>query len=169
MTAPLVVDPTRDAADRALPAWPLAPDEDARVAALHSYGVLDQPRQEDLDAAVRLAAYVCGTPTAVVNLIDADRQWQAAAHGTEPGEVRRDESMCQHTVVGTEVVYTPDARSEAVFADNPFVTGSIAQVRLYASAPLVTSEGHAIGTVCAFAEQPGSLDDTQLALLRDIA
>jgi diguanylate cyclase (GGDEF)-like protein len=149
--------------------WPLPADEDARIAALHSYGVLDQPRQADLDAAVRLAAYVCGTSSAVVNLIDTDRQWQAAAHGVEPGEVARDEAMCQHTVLGTEVVYSPDARQEAVFADNPFVTGRIAQVRLYASAPLLTRDGHAIGTVCAYDEAAGTLDATQLDLLRDIA
>ena len=59
--------------------WPVPGDEEERVTALHAYGVLDQPRQADLDAAARLAAYVCGTPTAVVNLIDSARQWQAAA------------------------------------------------------------------------------------------
>lgn len=149
--------------------WPLPAGEEARIAALHSYGVLDQPRQADLDAAARLAAYVCGTSSAVVNLIDADRQWQAAAHGVEPGEVARDEAMCQHTVLGTEVVYSPDARQEEVFADNPFVTGRLGRVRLYASAPLLTGEGHAIGTVCAYDEAEGTLDATQLGLLRDIA
>ena len=131
--------------------------------------MLDQPRQGDLDAAARLAAYVCGTPTAVVNLIDADRQWQAAAHGTEPVEVPRGDAMCQHTVLGTEVVYTPDASAEALFVDNPFVTGRTASVRLYASAPLLTRDGHAVGTVCAFDERPGALDSVQLGLLRDVA
>jgi diguanylate cyclase (GGDEF)-like protein len=77
--------------------------------------------------------------------------------------------MCQHTVLGTEVVYTPDARADAVLADNPFVTGRIASVRLYASAPLLTRDGHAIGTVCAFDEESRELDPTQLALLRDVA
>ena len=59
--------------------WAVPGDEEERVTALHAYGVLDQPRQADLDAAARLAAYVCGTPTAVVNLIDSARQWQATA------------------------------------------------------------------------------------------
>ena len=149
--------------------WPVPRDEEERVTALHAYGVLDQPRQADLDAAARLAAYVCGTPTAVVNLIDSTRQWQAAAHGTQPGEVAREDSMCQHTVLGTEVVYTPDARRDALYDDNPFVTGRFAKIRLYASAPLLTRDGHAIGTVCAFDSQPGTLDATQLALLSDVA
>ncbi len=158
-----------DGLDGAPAPWPLPDDEAARVAALHSLGVLDQPRQPDLDAAARLAAYVCGTATAVVNLIDSARQWQAAAYGCEPGEVRRDESMCQHTVLGSEVRYAPDAREDALYADSPFVTGRIGQVRLYASAPLLTRDGHAIGSVCAFDDRAGRLDATQLGLLRDIA
>ena len=169
MTAPLL-DPADDAAlEPAVAAWPVPDDEEARVGALHAFGVLDQPRQADLDVAARLAAYVCGTPTAVVNLIDSARQWQAAAYGVEPGEVAREDSMCQHTVLGTDVVYMPDARAEAVFEGSPFVTGQLAAVRLYASAPLLTRDGHAIGTVCAYDERVGRLDETQLGLLRDIA
>jgi diguanylate cyclase (GGDEF)-like protein len=167
MTAP-VLDPADLPADDR-PAPPVPEDESARIAALQAYRVLDQPRQADLDAAVRLAAYVCGTPTAAINLIDTDRQWQAAVHGAEPVEVPRVDSMCQHTVLGTEVVYTSDASAEALFADNPFVTGRIARTKLYASAPLLTYDGHAIGTVCAYADAPGRLDSVQLELLRDIA
>jgi diguanylate cyclase (GGDEF)-like protein len=156
--------------DHTEPAYPLPADEAGRLAALRSFGVLDQPRQADLDAAARLAAYVCGTPTAVVNLIDADRQWQAAAHGTEPGEASREDSMCAHVVTGTEVVHVADARDDARFAASPFVTGATATVRLYASAPLLTGEGHAIGTVCAYDEQrAGQLTETQVGLLRDVA
>lgn len=170
MTAPVLDgDPADTTAPTAQLPWPVPADETERVLALRELGVLDQPRQADLDAAARLAAYVCGTPTAVVNLIDSDRQWQAAAYGAEPGEVPRGDAMCQHTVLGTEVVYTPDATTSPVLADNPFVTGRIAKVRLYASAPLVTRDGHAIGTVCAFDEQPGELGETQLSLLDDIA
>ncbi len=148
---------------------PVAEDEARRVAALHALGVLDQPRQADLDAAARLAAYVCRTPTAAVNLIDGIRQWQAAAYGMEPGEVDRRDALGEHTITGTDVVYTPDARSEPRFADNPFVTGRLGQVRLYASAPLVTREGLSIGTVCVYDEASRELDATQLGLLRDIA
>jgi diguanylate cyclase (GGDEF)-like protein len=168
MTAP-VLD-SRDLPEGERPAaWPVPQEEAARVAALHGFGVLDQPRQADLAAAARLAAFVCGTPTAGINLIDSDRQWQAAAHGVEPGEVSRGDAMCQHTVLGSEVVYTPDARTEPLFADNPLVTGRLGRVRLYASAPLLTPDGHAVGTVCAYDESAGTLDASQLGLLRDVA
>ncbi len=173
MTAPLVHSTTDDSSGSGVPAarwaWPVPDDEGQRIAALHAYGVLDQPRQPDLDALARLAAYVCGTPTATVNLIDSDRQWQAAAHGVEPAETARGDALCQHTVLASDVVYTPDASSHRVFADNPFVTGRLGTVRLYASVPLVTHDGHAIGTVCAYDSTSRELDQTQLALLRDVA
>jgi diguanylate cyclase (GGDEF)-like protein len=149
--------------------WPVPERDDARVAALHAYGVLGQPTAPDLDAAARLAAYVCGVPTAVINLLDTNRQWQAAAHGAERGEVSREASLCAHVVTGTQVVYTPDASQDPRFAPSPLVVGPLGRIRLFASAPLLTRDGLAIGTVSAFDEVVGTLTDQQLDLLRDVA
>jgi diguanylate cyclase (GGDEF)-like protein len=141
----------------------------ARVAALHAFGVLGQPPAPDLDAAARLAAYICGVPTAAINLIDNDRQWQAAAFGFERGEVARDASLCAAVVTGTDVVYTPDASQDHRFAASPLVAGPIGAVRLYASAPLLTRDGLAIGTVAVFDDVAGVLSAQQLELLSDVA
>jgi diguanylate cyclase (GGDEF)-like protein len=149
--------------------FPMPERDDARVAALHAYGVLDQPPAPDLDAAVRLAAYVCGAPTAAINLIDADRQWQAATYGAERGEIAREASLCAHVVTGTEVVHTSDASQDPRFADSPLVVGPLGAVRLYASAPLLTRDGFAIGTVSASDALVGALSEQQLALLSDVA
>ena len=68
-------------------------DDEARGAALHRYGILDRPPTADLEAITRLATFVAGSSIAVINLIDRDRQWQAAATGMTPGEVPRSSSM----------------------------------------------------------------------------
>lgn len=158
------------ATDRA--AYPLdAQTELARLGALHGYGLLDQPRQEELDALARIAAYVCGTPTAVVNLLDADRQWQAAAHGCPTGQVPREASMCARTVLAPDapdVTFVPDASLDPRFEDNPFVTGAVGEVRLYASVPLRAPGGHVLGSLCAFDSRPGELSAEQLDLLQDL-
>jgi diguanylate cyclase (GGDEF)-like protein len=151
------------------PRWPVPEHEDARIAALYAYGILGQPPAPDLDAAARLAAYVCAVPTAAINLIDTDRQWQAAAYGVERGSVARETSLCAHVVTGTAVVYTPDAAEDPRFAASALVAGPVAGVRLYASAPLLTREGLAIGTVSVFDEVAGRLSDQQLFLLTDLA
>ncbi|MGZ4610530.1 MAG: diguanylate cyclase domain-containing protein [Actinomycetes bacterium] len=150
--------------------WPVPAHEDRRVAALRGYGVLDQPQaQPDLDAAVRLAAYVCGVPTAAINLIDADRQWQAAAFGAAPAEAPREAALCAWAVTGTDVVHVDDASQDPRFATSAYVTGPLGAVRSYAAAPLVTRDGFAIGTICAYDQQVRSLSEQQLSLLRDIA
>jgi diguanylate cyclase (GGDEF)-like protein len=149
--------------------WPVPDGDDARVAALHAYGVLDQAPAPDLDAAARLAAYVCGVPTAAINLIDRDRVWQAAAFGFERGQVPREDSPCAHVVTGTEVVFTSDASQDPRFADSPLVVGPLGGIRLYASAPLLTRDGLAIGTVSAFDQVVGAISDQQLGLLSDLA
>jgi diguanylate cyclase (GGDEF)-like protein len=148
---------------------PGAPDEAARIAALHRLQALDKPRRDDLDRLARLAAYVCGAPWAAINLIDADRQWPAAAFGLDPTEVPRKDSMCAVSIRNHDVSYAPDASLDPRWAGNPFVTGVIDLVRFYADAPLVLSGGEVVGTVCAFDAEQRELSRLQIELLRDIA
>jgi diguanylate cyclase (GGDEF)-like protein len=170
MTAP-ALEHAEDPAGRsaAEPGWPVPVDEEARVAALRSYAVLDQPPQADLDAAARLAAHVCGTSVAVVNLLDGDRVWQAAAAGTERREYPRSDMLCQFTVLDRVVVHVPDASRDSRFSPVLRATGTEAAVGLYASAPLVTHDGFSIGTVCVFDPVPRTLSPDQLDRLADVA
>jgi len=132
-------------------------------------GVTRHQRIEAGVVAVRLAAYVCGTAHAQINLLDSERQCTAAMFGGERGEVSRADSLCAHVVMGTEPVSVRDASVDSWFARSRLVSGALGDIRLYAAAPLVTSDGHSIGTVCAFDEAPGDLSDVQLGLLEDIA
>ena len=148
---------------------PILPDEAERVAALHRLGVLDQPPAADLEALTRLATYVTGAPMSVVNLIDEHRQWQAAATGTPCSEVERDASMCAHVVAEDRLVHVADASRDERFTANPFVTGEIADVRMYAGVPLHDHDGYAVGSLCVVDVLVRTLDDGQLAALRDLA
>jgi len=141
----------------------------SRLAALHALEALDQPRSYQLDSLAALAAFVCGTPTAVVNLLDADRQVAAAAYGYEPAVVARHDAMCNVSIQSSDVSYTADAATDSRWADNPFVDGTFDRVRLYAAAPLVLSGGEVVGTVCAFSDRSQELTRLQLERLRDIA
>ncbi len=144
-------------------------DEVRRVAALLRLGVLDQPRRTDLDGLARLAAYVCGSPTSAINLIDADRQSSAAAFGWAPSDVAREDSMCAVSMASRDVSYTADASTDPRWSDSPFVTGVIDDVRFYAAAPLVLTGGEIVGTLCAFGPHGQELSRVQIELLRDLA
>jgi diguanylate cyclase (GGDEF)-like protein len=145
------------------------PDDEARVAALHRYGILDRPPAPDLEAITRLATFVAGSEMAVINLIDRHRQWQAAATGMEPGQVPRSSSMCAHVVAEDGPIYTPDASADVRFRDNPFVTGEIADVRFYVGTPIRDRDGQVLGTLCVADTSVKELSQQQLDALADLA
>jgi signal transduction histidine kinase len=120
---------------------------------LEPYAVLGEPPEPDLEAIASIAAHICSAPTAVVNLIDDTHQHQAAAHGFARAVCDREDSMCAVTINLPEPVYLPDARLDERWADNPFVTGVIGNVRFYSSTQLVNPKGEVLGTLCVFDEQ----------------
>jgi signal transduction histidine kinase len=143
--------------------------ERERLAALHEYRLLDSPAGDELEAVVRVAAMVAGVPTATLNLIDENRQCQLTTTGFDGSDSARSDSMCAVHFEKGEFVYRRDASLDPVYANNPWVTGVYAEVRFYASAPLVTPQGYALGSLCVFDDEPGDLTDEQIARLKDLA
>jgi signal transduction histidine kinase len=143
--------------------------EQERLAALHEYRLLDAPADDELEAVVRVAAMVAGVSNATLNLIDENRQCQLTTTGFEGGDSTRRDSMCAIRFEAGQFVHVRDARLDPAYDQNPWVTGILAKVRFYASVPLVTPHGHALGTLCVFDSEPGELNDDQIARLKDLA
>lgn len=144
-------------------------EEAKRLGELHGYGVLDSPNEAEFDAIVREAARMIGTPIALISLIDENRQWFKAKVGLEPAETPRSISFCTHAIQGTEVFEVSDAREDGRFAGNPLVTGD-PNIRFYAGAPLRTSTGRRIGTLCVIDSKARSpLSPEQSAALTALA
>jgi GAF domain-containing protein len=135
--------------------------EDARLRALRAYRVLDTPTEAAYDTLVRLAASVCGTPIALISLIDESRLWFKASYGLDGvAETPRESAFCDHAIRGREVFEVADARADDRFAANPLVVAD-PPVRFYAGAPLVTPDGDAIGTICVLDREPRALTGLQ--------
>lgn len=149
--------------------YPVPDDDAARVEALRRYDVLDRPEEPELARVARLAAHLAGTSVAFVNLIDGDRQWQAASNGPLRVEVPRADAMCNLTVATGRAVVVPDAADDETFASSPWVTGALGRVRLYVSVPLVAPGAHTIGTICVVDEAPGAIGPEVVAKLEDLA
>lgn len=142
-------------------------EELARLEALHRYRLLDTPAEEAFDDFTRLAAHLCGTPMELMTLLDSHRQWFRSRIGLDLQETDRDISFCDHAirVPRTEALFVvPDAQQDARFADNPLVM-SDPSIRFYAGAPIVTPDGHALGTLCVLDRIPRELTAEQRTAL----
>jgi signal transduction histidine kinase len=142
--------------------------EEARLVALHSYGLLDAPRPAVLDELSRLAASVFDTPMSSVTLVDADRQWFAGRTGLAGDQDPRSVSFCARVVEGGTPLIVPDAREHPEFRHYPKVTGEPG-IRLYAGAPLIDQDGYLLGTVCVLDDVPRQIGDRQADVLVQLA
>jgi hypothetical protein len=146
---------------------PTPGNEAQRIAALREYRVLDTLPEQAYDDITRLAAQICGTPVALITLIDSDRQWFKSRFGLEELETPRAMSFCAHAILETDLFEVPDATRDLRFADMPHLGGM--RVRFYAGAPLVTADGYALGTLCVADTIPRRLAESQQAALRGLA
>jgi signal transduction histidine kinase len=139
------------------------------MAQVQQYRVLVAPPRRDLVALAELASMVADVPMATINLITETEQHSIATAGFDRMICARDDSMCGAVFDGGELVVVPDARKDPRWQHNPFVTGVLGRVRFYASHPLVTPEGIAIGTLCVFDNEVRTMSARQQKALVDLA
>ena len=110
-------------------------DESARLAALRSYRILDTDAEAGFDDLALLAAHICGTPIALISLVDERRQWFKARVGISVSETERSISFCAHAIEQPEIMVVPNALEDQRFRQNPMVQGE-PHIRFYAGAPI---------------------------------
>lgn len=142
--------------------------ESLRLKALRSYELLDTAPHPAFDAVTQAAHLAFEAPIALVTLVDKARQWFKSSVGLELRETSRDVSFCAHAVGERDVFVVEDASLDERFKANPLVTGE-PHIRFYAGAPIVDSEGFALGTLCIIDSEPRSLTENQRALLRNLS
>ena len=147
---------------------PLPRSEKERLERLRKYQILDTPSEDAFDRITRIVSTTLGVPISLVSLVDENRQWFKAKHGLDVEETPREIAFCAHAILDDKVFVVEDTLNDERFIDNPLVTGG-PLIRFYAGAPLITSDGHNIGTLCAIDQVPREISEDDKLLLIDLA
>nr|WKN34072.1 GAF domain-containing sensor histidine kinase [Tunicatimonas sp. TK19036] len=144
-------------------------NEAERLEALKSYNILDTLPEKDFDDITRIASEICNTPISLITLLDENRQWFKSRQGLDSQETPREDAFCAHAILQPqEIMIVADPRTDERFRENPLVTGE-PHIQFYAGVPLVTPEGHALGTLCVIDQKTRELTPQQVASLQALA
>jgi GAF domain-containing protein len=147
---------------------PPAATETKRLKVLWQYEVLDTVPEEVFDDLTELAATICEAPMALISLVDENRQWFKSKIGLTISETSRGHSFCAYAITQPGLFIVPDATLDPRFASSPMVV-SEPKIRFYAGAPLITPDGHALGTLCVLDKVARQLGPNQREALRILA
>ncbi|KIS29297.1 serine/threonine protein kinase [Arthrobacter sp. SPG23] len=161
---------TRDAGTvaEAPPSDVSAANEEARMRAVERYRILDTPPDGTFDRIVALAARMFSVPVAIVSVVDHDRIWFKAHHGTDVGEIGRDPGLCASAILQDDVWVVPDAVTDPRTLANPLVAGEFG-LQFYAGVPLRTPDGYNLGTFCILDRKPREFTAEDSRTLEDLA
>jgi PAS domain S-box-containing protein len=144
----------------------LPKNESQRLEALKAYNILDTDLDESFDGITKLASQISGMPICLISLLDETRQWFKSHHGLDATETPRELSFCGHAINNqTEFMIVPNAQKDERFFDNPLVTGD-PNVIFYGGAPLISTQGFPLGTLCVIDHKPNSLNPEQISALK---
>ena len=139
----------------------LATDEERRLAAVRRYDILDTPPDDAFDRVTALACRLLEVPIALISIVDGDREWFKSSRGVDIDQVDRDIALCASTVATGRPLRVDDIHRAHAFVGNPIVLEH-PELRAFASVPLTTHDGHAIGTLCVFDGRQRAFSDEEL-------
>lgn len=143
--------------------------EQSRLAAVRRYDVLDTPPDGSFDRITRLASELFDVPIALVTIVDHDRIWFKSKAGLEDvNELPRDPGLCASAILQDSPYIVEEARTDPRTLANPLVSGRFG-LQFYAAAPLRTSEGYRLGTLCLLDREPRMFSPKQAAVLQHLA
>lgn len=148
-------------------AYPLPEDEQARRAVLDSYAVESDALGEALDRLTELATALFDVDSAAVGLIEAHHERFLSCHGADFESMNREDAICTYTILDEGITVVENVPEDPRFSENEGLAA--ADITFYAGAPLVTSDGAAIGTLCLQDSEPRTFPERDRKLLSLLA
>ena len=141
--------------------------EEQRQRAVDALGLGEDVRDERFDRVTRVARTLLDAKMSTITVLDRDRACYPGAAGYDGTPLPRDQTFCDTTTLHDALLVVPDARQDPRFAHFELVRQGA--LRFYAGVPLHDALGNAVGVLCVFDPEPGSLEGERLQALLDLA
>lgn len=152
---------------QALESPPIPMNEFGRLVELSNYDLDYSNLESHFQDLTKLAAKIAGTEISLINLIDSFSQWSVAGYGFPPGQMEREDSVCQYTILGDSPYEVMDLSDDKRFSQKSYVKGE-SKIRYYWGIPLSTENGHKLGALCVLDKQLKTISPEKAELLRII-
>jgi serine/threonine protein kinase len=147
---------------------PQAPDpETERVAAVRDLNLVGTPPDVEFDRITALAARIFEVPVAVISIVDEDRVWLKSHHGLDVGDLDRSRGLGASGGLHDQTLVVEDVVNDPRTTQLPGVSSS--PYRFYAGVPLITADGHNLGTFALADTRPRRMGQAEVATLQDLA
>jgi signal transduction histidine kinase/DNA-binding response OmpR family regulator len=141
--------------------------EAKRLTELAKYEILDTPREGNFDRITKLAATLFKVPIALVSIVDRDRIWFKSKYGFHEKQISKSPDLFASSFLSNGVYYVNDDQGESALT-NPILAHD-SGFKFYASAPLVTADGHNLGILCVIDRKPREIREEDTKLLAELA
>tara|TARA_R110002051_G_C8644513_1_gene486660 strand:- start:419 stop:940 length:522 start_codon:yes stop_codon:yes gene_type:complete len=138
--------------------------EQQRIEALYRYEILDTPADGCYDEITSLATKIFDVPISIISLVDTDRIWFKSTYGLDVEQIPREPGLCSSAIMSNEVYIVESARQDPRTMANPLVAG-VMGLQFYAAAPLTSSDGYNLGTICIIDKNPRILNCKEASIL----
>ncbi len=147
---------------------PIPANEQARVAAVEGLRILNTAAEPEFDELAQLAARICGTPVAQINLVTTNHVWSKSSMGFPDRNTKRTLSVCGWVVGAGQPIVIPDTHQDERSSLLPMVVQG-PKIRFYAGVPLVLKGRTTVGTLCVMDTRIRSVELEQLGALQTLA
>ncbi len=144
--------------------YPQTTDEEARIAKLHEYQVLNTKVEPTFERLTDLVKTFFHMPIVAITFMDEEIQYLKSPHGL--GDIcttTRGVAICNYTVLSDNIFVVPDLSIDERFINNDLVTAN-PNLRFYAGAPIILHEDnkeYRLGSLCLMDTKP-NYDFTEL-------
>ncbi|MCJ8152717.1 response regulator [Chryseobacterium sp. SSA4.19] len=146
--------------------YPVPDNEDKRIKKLELFGLIDLPKDPQLDIFAETACLVTDCPTSLISIMESDTQNIQSCIGMSLDHVDRKDTVCQYTIAAAKVVIINDTLEDERTSGNPLIIQG--GIRFYAGVPLIDDEGFALGTLCVIDYKPKTISEEQISTLKKI-